>query len=235
MTSAAVLILALALAGCGGGGAGGAAAPSAGSTSTSTSTSTEPSATPTSTAPSAPSATATDYLPVPPDRTLTPPGTDLPFREGALVAWQPRQDLVGVVGVEVLRVERSTVADLLDGYDLDAQAAASTPYLVTMKVGNGGDTDLGGRTLPVYVVDSEQRLVPPTGTDRTFAPCRGSVLPPVFAPGDAARSCLLFLVPDGASLASVMFRPPEGVVPITWTGPVKDLGKRGGTRGRTPR
>ena len=34
-------------------------------------------------------------------------------------------------------------------------------------------------------------------------------------------------VPQGAELASVMFRPPEGVVPITWTGKVKQLGDRG--------
>jgi hypothetical protein len=119
-------------------------------------------------------------------------------------------------------VERS-----LSGFQLDARAKASTPYFVSMLVGNGGDTDLGGRQLPVYAVDSAGRLVPPTGVDQGFEPCPGSLLPAVFAPGDKARSCLIFLVPSGAELESVTFRPPEGVVPITWSGRVRALG--GGT------
>ncbi|MCW2813055.1 MAG: hypothetical protein JWN84_510 [Nocardioides sp.] len=187
------------------------------------------------------------YLPVPAGVELTPPGTSLPLKKGAFVAWNPRQDLVGVVGLEVRRVEQTTVKKSLRGFQLDEQAKASTPYFVTSEVGNGGDTDLGGRQLPLYVVDTEGRLVPPTGVDQGFDPCPGSVLPAIFAPGDTATSCLIFLVPEGAELASVMFRPPEGVVPITWTGTVKDLGEpttrnsggkggRGGTstgRGRT--
>ena len=176
------------------------------------------------------------YLPVPADVELTPPGTTLRYKEAAFVAWQPRQDLVGVVGLEVRRVEQTTVQKSLRGFQLDEQAKASTPYFVTTEVGNGGETDLGGRQLPVYVVDTDGRLVPPTGVDQAFDPCPGSVLPAIFAPGDTAKSCLIFLVPEGAELASVMFRPPEGVVPITWAGKVTELGARpktrkGGTRG----
>ena len=166
------------------------------------------------------------YLPVPGGRELTPPGTELRFKEPALAAWTPRQGLVGVVGVQVQRVERTTVARSLAGYELTPEESASTPYFVTVKVGNGGDTDLGGRQLPVYVVDSEDRLVAPTGIDPAFEPCPGSVLPAVFAPGETTRSCLIFLVAPGAELAQVMFRPPEGVVPITWTGKVRRLEDR---------
>lgn len=173
-----------------------------------------------------------DYLPVPDGVELTEPGTELSFRDGAFAAWQPRQDLVGVVGVTVLKVEQTTVKKSLQGFDLDPAAAASTPYFVSTLVGNGGETDLGGRQLPFYVVDSDGRLVPPTGVDQAFEPCPGSVLPAIFAPGDRARSCLIFLVPSGAELASVMFRPPEGVVPLTWTGKVKQLGAAGDTKGR---
>ncbi|WP_148614864.1 hypothetical protein [Nocardioides rubriscoriae] len=170
------------------------------------------------------------YLPVPDGVELTAPGTELAFREAALAAWKPRQDLVGVVGVTVLKVQRTTVKKSLPGFDLDPVAAASTPYFVSTQVGNGGDTDLGGRQLPLYVVDSDGRLIPPTGIDQAFEPCPGSALPAIFAPGDEARSCLIFLVPKGAKLVSVMFRPPEGVVPITWSGKVEVVGRSSGAK-----
>ena len=191
-----------------------------------------------STAPADPAA----YLPTPDGVELTSPGTVLDFKEGAFAAWTPRQDVVGVVGVSVLRVERTTVEESLAGFELDPADAASTPYFVTVKVGNGGETDLGGRQLPVYAVDEVDRLIPPTGVDPGFEGCPGSVLPAVFAPGDMTRSCLIFLVPPDSELASVMFRPPEGVVPITWTGEVTSPGRQGeggqreGRRGaRAPR
>ncbi len=193
---------------------------------TATSTASDPSAAdPSGTDPS--DTDPADYLPVPDGVELTEPGTELSFRQGAFAAWKPRQDLVGVVGVTVLKVEQTTVKKSLQGFDLDPAAAASTPYFVSTLVGNGGETDLGGRQLPLYAVDTAGRLVPPTGVDQAFEPCPGSALPAIFAPGDRARSCLIFLVPSGAELISVMFRPPEGVVPLTWTGKVKQLDAAG--------
>lgn len=225
----AALLLTGALGGCGGGDE-----PSADPTSGSPSSVAVPSADPstTGTPTGAASTDETAYLPVPDGVELTPPGTGLRLREGAFAAWTPRQDLVGVVGVEVVRIEQTTVEESLAGFRLDDAAAASTPYFVTARVGNGGDTDLGGRQLPLYVVDTEGRLVPPTGVDQGFEPCPGALLPAVFAPGDKTRSCLVFLVPEGAELASVMFRPPEGVVPLTWTGEVEGAGKA--DRGQGP-
>lgn len=213
-------VLAAALVGCGGG-----ADEPAGSESSSPATTAEPTG---PTATDSPTGDPAAYLPVPDDVELTEPGSRLRLRDAAFVAWTPRQDLVGVVGLEVVGVEETTVEESLAGFRLDDAAAASTPYFVTAQVGNGGDTDLGGRQLPLYVVDTEDRLVPPTGVDQAFEPCPGSLLPAVFAPGDRARTCLVFLVPEGAELASVMFRPPEGVVPITWSGKVERLDDRGG-------
>lgn len=184
---------------------------------------TSPAATETTSSPAEPAA----YLPTPDGRELTEPGTDLELREPALAAWRPRQDVVGVVGVSVLRIERTTVKRSLVGFEIDPALKSATPYFVTVEVGNGGDTDLGGRQLPLYVVDSDERLIPPTGIDPAFERCPGSTLPAIFAPGDETRSCLIFLVPQGAELELVMFRPPEGVVPITWTGKVQDLADRG--------
>lgn len=221
---AGVAVLGL-LAGCGGGGDDeGDVSPSPDPTSQA------PSPAPSESPSADPTADSTAYLPTPEGITLTAPGTALRFKDAALAAWKPRQDVVGVVGVRVLKVEQTTVAKSLVGFQLDAAARASTPYFVSTEVGNGGDTDLGGRQLPIYAVDSADRLIPPTGVDQGFKPCPGSVLPAIFAPGDEARSCLIFLVPSGATLQSVMFRPPEGVVPLTWTGKVKQLGAKPATR-----
>ncbi len=86
------------------------------------------------------------------------------------------------------------------------------------EVTNVGETDLGARQLPFYVVDGRGLLVAPTGVAPDFEPCAGSTLPAIFAPGDRTTSCLIFLVPEGQELQSVMFRPPEGVAPLLWTG-----------------
>ncbi|MFB9314987.1 hypothetical protein [Nocardioides plantarum] len=169
------------------------------------------------------SADPTAYLPVPQGVRLTAAGSALTFGRTAVAAWQPRQGRVGVVGVRVDRVQQTTVTRSLAGFRLDATARASTPYFVSMLVTNRGATDLGGGQPPIYVVDTSGRLVPPTGVAQDFEACAGSLLPAGFAPGERTRSCLIFLVPSGARLASVSFRPPEGVAPITWTGKVTRL------------
>jgi hypothetical protein len=227
---AAVAAVSLLCAGCG----GGASDDPAPSSTPSPESSSTPTATPTTTGPATPTPDPAAYLPVPEGRELTPPGTVLDYDESALVAWKPRQDVVGVVGVRVLKVRRTTVAKSLAGYRLSPEEKASTPYFVSLDVGNAGGTDLGGRQLPIYVVDSDERLIAPTGVDQKFAACPGALLPAIFAPADESRSCLIFLVSSGATLRSVMFRPPEGVVPLTWVGKVKDLGATGGDRKKKP-
>lgn len=210
-TVPAVASLALALAGCGGGDT-----PSAAPTSPSTPTT---SATPSETTTSSP-APGDPYLAVPDGVTLDEPGSDFALKEQATAAWAPRQDLVGVVDVAVQRIEQTTVEQALAGFELAGSAKRSTPYFVTARAVNVGDTDLGARQLPLYVTDSTGELVAPTGIARNFEACPGSTLPSIFAPDDKTRSCLIFLVPEGATLESVMFRPPEGVVPLTWTGKI---------------
>jgi len=161
------------------------------------------------------------YLEAPEGVELTEPGTELGLGESAVAAWTPRQDLVGVVEVAVSAVERGTIARDFQGYSLDEASQTATPYFVRAEVTNDGDTDLGERRLPLYLVDDTGRLVEPSPVDEatnTFAPCPRAVLPAVFAPDDEAETCLVYLVPSGASFDVVMFRPPEGVVPITWAG-----------------
>ncbi|CAN5442061.1 hypothetical protein BH09ACT12_BH09ACT12_10780 [soil metagenome] len=188
--------------------------------------------------PSSSPTTAQGYLPVPAGVTLTAAGVRLELKESALAAWLPRQDLVGVVDVAITRIDETTVQASLAGFDLKGDEQRSTPYFVRAAVTNVGDTDLGGRQLPIYLLDGRGVLTAPTGVARNFAKCPGSTLPGVFAPGDTTKSCLIFLVPKTSELQSIMFRPPEGTVPLQWTGkvttpkqPGKKSGKNAGTKG----
>ncbi len=210
----ALTALALLTAACGGGG-GEPDAPEASASGTATpGASSEP--TP---------AAAVGYLSVPDGVELTKPGTMLKLKESAIAAWEPRQDLVGVVDVTLTRIDETTVQASLAGFDLQGDEQRSTPYFVRARVTNVGDTDLGARQLPLYFLDARGVLLAPTGVDRDFAKCPGATLPAVFAPGDKTTSCLIFLAPEGTELQSIMFRPPEGVVPLQWRGKVTQVGE----------
>lgn len=184
------------------------------------SSSTAPTEATTTTATTATTAPPSSYLPVPDGVTLTEPGTELALKEPAVAAWEPRQGVVGVVDVTVARIEQTTVEASLAGFELSDAEQQATPYFVHVRATNAGDTELGDRQLPMYLLDSAGALLPPTGIANDFEPCPGSVLPPVFSPGDDATSCLLFLVPAGHVVASVELQPPVGVEPISWTGTV---------------
>ncbi|MGA8845610.1 MAG: hypothetical protein WB471_03230 [Nocardioides sp.] len=220
----AVLSLVLLATACGGGGSPPTELPA-------TSSATSPSA-----APEASTPPGSGYLPVPGDVTLTEGGAMLELRDTAVVAWEPRQGLVGVLEVTVTRIDQTTVQASLAGFDLEGDEQRSTPYFVKTRVTNVGDTDLGGRQVPLYLLTSQGVLIAPTGVARDFANCPDSLFPDVFAPGDTSTSCLIFLAPEGSQAQSITFRPPEGVIPLQWRGKVTDLGKSGkkssGKRGR---
>lgn len=215
-----VLTLALLAAACGGGGGDADEEPPTPAPSTSSVESPGASSGPTS-------AAMPGYLPVPEGIMLAEPGAMLELEESAVAAWEPREGLVGVVEVSVTRIEETTVQASLAGFDLEGDQQRSTPYFVRTRVTNVGDTDLGARQLPLYFLDNKGGLIAPTGVDRDFEDCPGSTLPTVFAPGDKARSCLIFLAPEGSTLQSVMFRPPEGVVPLQWRGKLSSLSEDG--------
>jgi hypothetical protein len=222
LTAAGLALAVLALAGCGGDDEP-TTAPTA-SPEPTTGATTEPAPTATDTPSTTPDPDE-GYLPTPAGTSLTRPGARLDLRQDAVAAWLPRQDLVGVVELAVTRIEQTTVQASLAGFDLDGEAQRSTPYFVRAKVTNVGDTDLGERQLPLYFLDDQGGLVAPTGVAPDFEPCPGSVLPADFGPGDSTSSCLIFLVPPGAGLQAITFRPPEGVMPLQWRGAAQALGE----------
>ncbi|MCM3515534.1 hypothetical protein [Nocardioides sp. P86] len=206
-------VLALAAAGCSG--TDETAGPSDPSASASTSASAETSA----------PVEGEPYLPVPDDVELTGQGSALSLGDEAVVAYEPDQKSVGVLDITVEKVQRTTFEKSFQGWELTKQVRTATPYFVQATVANVGDSDLGGRRVPLYAVDDADVLVESSSFVSTFTPCPSTPLPKKFRNGDEEKVCLVYLVPDGGSLEAVSFRPTEDFNPITWSGPVTTVGK----------
>ncbi len=212
-TTALVLLLAGVGTGCGGSGS-------------------DPADSPSSSTPSTPGSAGSagvepePYLEVPEGVELTEPGRSLFLGDSATVAWKPRQNLIGVLDIKVLGVERTTFKKSFKGWKLDEATKKTTPYFVRAKLSNVGDTKLGKQSIPLYIVDSSGTLVQPSRFSSRFDPCPGSPeFPPRFAPDAKTKTCLVYLAPDGTELSAVSFRPTQEFNPITWNGPVEKIGK----------
>jgi hypothetical protein len=164
---------------------------------------------------------ASPYLPVPDGVTLTPQGTHLEVGDEGVVAWEPRQDEVGVLDLTVTKLERTTTRRTLSAWQLTPAQEKSTPYFVHVTVENVGDTDLGGRRVPLYAVNEDNLLLESTPFASSFTPCPSTSLPEKFGPGKHKDVCLVYLAPDHGTLEAVSFRPDEAFDPIIWTGEVE--------------
>jgi hypothetical protein len=168
-----------------------------------------------------PTAAETNYLEVPDGVELTDPGSELALGQAATVAYEPRQGTVAALEIKVVRLRRATF-DQFVGWKLDKKIRATTPYFVDAKVTNVGDSDLGGRPVPLYIVDGENRLIEASIFTAAFHPCSGATLPKKFEQGDSTRACLVYLSPHHGDLTAVSFRPTQEFDPITWTGKVEE-------------
>ncbi|MEP9361354.1 hypothetical protein ABLE68_00215 [Nocardioides sp. CN2-186] len=166
------------------------------------------------------SASASPYLPVPDGVSLTPPGTHLEVGDSAVVAYEPRQDQVGALDITVTKLQKTSIKDSFAAWQLSDEQKKSTPYFVDVTVENVGDTDLGGRRIPLYVVNDQNVLVESTPFASSFEPCPSTPFPDKFPSGKSVDACLVYLLPDHGTLDAVSFRPDESFNPITWTGEV---------------
>ncbi len=213
----------LALSGCSGDDSGDSASPDASGSSSSDS--------------SSPTATEKPYLPVPDGVELTPQGSELELGEKAVVAYEPRQGQVGALDIKVTRLEKTSFKESFKGWKLDDATKKTNPYFVHATVKNVGNTDLGGRRVPLYIVDGTNTLIESSTFASTFKPCPSKAFPEPFKGGDKTDVCLVYLAPDKGKLTAVSFRPTQEFDPITWTGKltspqsIKPLFKKGGTRG----
>jgi hypothetical protein len=167
------------------------------------------------------STSASPYLPVPDGVTLTPQGTHLSVGDEAVVAFEPRQDEVGVLDLTVTKLERTTTKKTLSAWQLTDAQQKSTPYFVHVTVKNVGESDLGGRRVPLYVVNEDNLLLESTPFASSFEACPSTALPAKFGPGAQKDVCLVYLAPDHGSLEAVSFRPDETFDPIYWTGEIE--------------
>ncbi|WP_156390950.1 MULTISPECIES: hypothetical protein [unclassified Nocardioides] len=166
------------------------------------------------------SASETPYLPVPDGVTLTPQGTHLEVGDQGIVAYEPRQDEVGVLDLTVTKLEQTTTKKTLAAWQLTDAQQKSTPYFVHVSVKNVGESDLGGRRVPLYVVNEANLLLESTPFASSFQACPSTALPKPFGPGATADVCLVYLAPNHGQLEAVSFRPEETFDPIIWTGEI---------------
>jgi hypothetical protein len=174
-------------------------------------------------------------LPVPEGVELSPEGSQLQVGDTATVAYELRQGVVGVLDVKVTRLEKTSFKKSFVGWDLDQSQRKSNPYFVRVTLTNRGDTDLGGKKVPLYIVDGTNTLVEATTFASAFPPCEPGVFPKKFKTGKKLKACLVFLSPKKGELTAVSFRPTQAYDPITWTGdlekpkpPKPDKGGKGG-------
>jgi hypothetical protein len=152
---------------------------------------------------------------------LTAQGSELAVGDTATVAYEPRQGLVGVLDIKVTRLEKTTFKKSFVGWDLDAQTKKKNPYFVRATVTNRGATQLGGRPVPLYIVDGENALLEATPFASDFPPCSPRSFPEKYGPGKTVKVCMVYLAPDRGDLMAVSFRPTQDFDPITWTGELK--------------
>jgi hypothetical protein len=212
-----LLALALALSACGGNaepGSGGSSESggSGGNTAGEASTEDEP------------------YLPVPEGVELTAQGSGLEVGDTAVVAYEPRQDVVGALEITVTKLVDTNFSDFV-GWKLTPETRETNPFFVETTVKNVGNTNLAGQGVPLYVVDGNNKLIEASTFQSTFKPCSPESFPKPFKTGDKGKFCLVYLAPDKGDLTAVSFRPVEEFDPITWTGKVETTGgKKGGKK-----
>lgn len=169
-----------------------------------------------------PSATTPPYLPVPDGVELTAQGSELEVGSHAVVAYEPRQKTVGVLDIKLDRIEKTSFKKSFVGWKLTAQAKKTNPYFVRARIKNVGDSDLGGRDVPLYIVDGKNTLIEASAFASTFNPCTPGRFPKKFKSGAKTDVCLVYLSPRKGDLSAVSFRPTQDFDPITWTGKLKN-------------
>ena len=206
--------LAVALSGCSGSSSSsGDAGPSESPASSPTSEATQP------------SPAAKPYLPVPKGVHLTAPGSELKFDQHAVVAWRPKQQVVGVLKVTVKGAQQVSISRFKQ-WDLPAATKQSTPYFVHVQLKNLGRSNLTGYAVPLYVLDKRGVLLESSRFQSTFKPCPSGPFPARFKHGAKKKACLVYFAPKHGSLKAVSFRPTEKFLSIDWTGHVNTPAKK---------
>lgn len=163
----------------------------------------------------------TSDVSVPDGVEVTAQGSDLEFGDSAVVAFEPDQTRGTLLGLTVKSARKGRLDDF-KGFILDdPYKRKANYYYVKVSVENVGEGDVGGSPVPLWGVNGENTLLPAVNFTTDFKQCASTPLPKRFAAGDSIDTCLVYLSPDGGSLAAVSFRPDQAFDPIEWTGEIK--------------
>jgi hypothetical protein len=165
-----------------------------------------------------PSATAPKVA-VPAGVTLTEPGSTLDLGQPASVVYKAGPDRVSVVTVTVTKIAAGSMRRDFANFALGPEQMRSTPYYATATVRNAGPGQLGRAAVPLYGHDSTNTFFPAVTLVGDLDACPGGPLPATFGPQATQRTCLVFLVHQGATLESVELRPYDGFDPVRWMVP----------------
>ncbi len=170
-----------------------------------------------------------NYLQVPSGVDLTPQGSELAVGDVGVVAWQASAEDIVALDLTVTSLEEVSL-NRFGSWKLDAEAKKSRPYFVHAEVKNVGAGDVGGLTVPLYLVDSKDNYVTASSFKSEYKPCpSGPILPKKFKPGSKTDLCLVYLAPEKRELTAMSFYPGPGFAPIIWAGEVQQpSGKKSG-------
>jgi hypothetical protein len=152
---------------------------------------------------------------VPAGVTLTEGGTNLAKGKPASVIYQIADKTRSVVTVAVTDVKKGNIKDF-KFFSLDDETKQSTPFYVRATVKNAGPAGLGAAPIPLYAHDSDNTISLPNELVGEFRPCPNGTLPKSFLPDAAAKVCLVYLLPKGATLTSIDLKTTDQKDTITW-------------------
>lgn len=155
------------------------------------------------------------------DAGVTEPGSELELGESATIDWAPTQRVNGRIAVTVNRLDAGPRKDIR-AIKIDPPPTDPKLYYVRLTVENAGETDLGGvsaLSLPLYVDDGSDVLMPAADVRLAYEPCPLEKLPARFGPGRKADLCLVYVLQQ-TELRSMALRPSDTEAAITWTGEI---------------
>lgn len=178
----------------------------------------EPTTEPTPSPTASPSPTTT--VSIPPDVSLTEPGSDLSFGDSATVVFEPNQKTGTVLELTVDGVTQGSLDDFARFALNNDYTRNASYYYVDVTVENVGEGDVGDHGIPLWGVDGTNTLLPAVEFTTDFDKCASAPLPKEFGAGESVDTCLVYLAPDHGSLEAVSFRPDQEFDPIEWTGEI---------------
>lgn len=151
----------------------------------------------------------------------TEPGTELALGETATFEWSPNQSLTSTVGVTVTRLDQGPNKDV-EAIKVDPPLKNPKLYYVHVTVENLGLADLGGTStlsLPLYVDDGSDVLMPAADVRLAFSPCPLEKLPTAFGSGAKKDFCLVYVL-ETTELQNISLRASDTAPAITWSGAI---------------